>query len=253
MNSIKWGLVSRVVLIGLLIIICITYFTRDRLGGVNEIDPALLAEPVQVAIPNPEPIRFTIDKYAYNLTPSHFYEISGLIVSKKDYSWLSIYRRNKALPVDLCMIWGGNVASDSFKNGDVKFWQGMRFCNFQYGPGVAFNQQQLSYNHLLIDNDYVNGIVKDFNVGDQIKITGKLVTVSAINVGEREHDPTYFGMKSSTTRTDTGAGACEVIYVEGVELIKKGNGISAILFKYAIILFILVILANIVNFFRIRR
>ena len=41
-----------------------------------------------------------------------------------------------------------------------------------------------------------------------------------------EYDPAYFQWNSSVTRTDTEGGACEVIYVSDIEILKKSNPVS---------------------------
>ena len=51
--------------------------------------------------------------------------------------------------------------------------------------------------------------------GDHIRLKGMLVEYS--NPGNGFHRGT------SVTRTDTGNGACETIYVNGFEVIKKAN------------------------------
>ena len=52
--------------------------------------------------------------------------------------------------------------------------------------------------------------------GDQIKIKGYLVDYKVAKDGQ-----TLFTRGTSTTRTDNGNGACETIYVEDVEIIRK--------------------------------
>ena len=72
-------------------------------------------------------------------------------------------------------------------------------------------------------------------VGDQVRIEGKLVNVKAklISPGGRFDSPEY-SWNSSTSRTDSGAGACEVIYVEGITILKKANQFWRILFPISL-------------------
>ena len=59
----------------------------------------------------------------------------------------------------------------------------------------------------------------------------------------------YFELKTSTIRTDDGAGACEIIYVEDVQILKKGNPVSYYLFKSALFLLGVFVIVNVVRFF----
>jgi len=69
-------------------------------------------------------------------------------------------------------------------------------------------------------------------VGDQVRIKGKLINVYAKLVGNRsEFDSEWLKWNTSITRTDTGAGACEVIYVEDVQILRKANSISYYLYN----------------------
>ena len=91
---------------------------------------------------------------------------------------------------------------------------------------------QVSNNHLVIDSEKIEKKINQLSVGDQIKIKGKLVNVHAENLGKPgKYDPKLFEWNSSTKREDTGGGACETIYIEDIEIIKKGNAISYYLNK----------------------
>jgi len=245
-----WWRINRWIFLALLVIFAITYFTRNNYRGVDEINSELYKQPFQVEAYSKEDINFVIGNFEYKLKPLYYYEISGLIVSKKDYSWLSIYKRNEALPVDLCMIWGGNVASKVYKKKGLNFKQGMRFCSFLWQNGMSFNPQEVSNNHLLISNSIINKEIGRLTPGDQVKIIGRLVNVSAKNLeGDDSYDPDYFSLNSSTRREDTGKGACEIIYVEDFEVLKRANPISCFLFKLSILGMLLMIPVNIIRFF----
>ena len=71
-----------------LVLICLlvlTFFTRENIRGVTQIDPAAYGPPRQTAIQNPALIKFTQNNYEYELTPLFNYQISGLIVHKLNY------------------------------------------------------------------------------------------------------------------------------------------------------------------------
>jgi hypothetical protein len=108
------------------LILIITSFSRNDFRSVDDIAPEVLKEPLQVEIDFRQNIRFTKDGYEYNLTPLYEYEISGLVVGKWDYRWFSTYNYDSVFPVDLCLIWGSNMASKVYKNNAVKFSQDCR-------------------------------------------------------------------------------------------------------------------------------
>ena len=82
---------------------------RTSVRSVSEIEPALLAEPVQSPVTNAAPITITRNDYRYEVTPVAEYQLTGLIVHALNYSWFSIDRSEKAFPVDACVIWGDNL------------------------------------------------------------------------------------------------------------------------------------------------
>jgi len=76
------------------------------------------------------------------------------------------------------------------------------------------------------------------------------VNVKATNIGEAgKYDPEYFELNSSTGRGDSGAGACEILLVEDIEIIKKGNQIYHVLYRWGGYLLVLLIILNIIYIF----
>ena len=113
----------------------------------------------------------------------------------------------------------------------IYFWNGIFTCNVKTRDQAAwesFDMQQLSNNHLLSDDEYVRDGVKDLQVGDQIRVRGYLASYESPG-GRRG---------TSTTRTDTGDGACETIYVQQFELLARTTNawrISAYLSAIALV------------------
>ena len=86
-------------------------------------------------------------------------------------------------------------------------------------------------------------------IGDQIKIKGQLVNVKAKSTGETNfYEPDQVQLKTSTTRADSGPGACEIINVKSAEVLKKANFPANSLFKFSYLSLILVVMGNIVVF-----
>lgn len=241
---------NRYLFLGFLVIFIITFFARNNCRNVNEIHPALLNPPIQKSLWRSEKIEFTKKGYAYQLTPVYNYEINALIVSKMNYRLFSIYKTDALFPVDLCLIWGSNVKRGVYKNRSVRFSQDCRWCWAVWSGNVEFNLQELSNNHLLINSKKLERIVKSLVVGDQVKIKGKLVNVKANLVGKgRQYDAQELTWNSSVLRTDSGAGSCEVIYAEDIEILKKANVLSYYLFHISLFGLIILGIWRVTRFF----
>jgi len=242
----------------LVIIFAITFFTKNNYRNTDKIAPEVLSEPIQTKVIGNDIIKFTRDDYKYELTPLFDYEINGLIAHKMDYTWFSIHKRDSVFPLDLCLIWGGNVGDGVYRDKSIHFSQDFRFCMVNWTKDVGFNLSQISNNHLVINDEELEKKLELLSAGDQIKIKGQLVNIVATNLGQPgQYDPEYFEWKSSANRTDSSAGACETIYVDDIEILQKGNPISFYLNKYSlygiIILIILNILAGLINMIKATR
>ncbi len=217
----------------LLITMAITFFTRNNHRSVENPLSVLFDEPQQTKIEQAENIKFEKDGFSYDLEPLYEYEINGLVVNRFDYTWFSLTRTDNVFPIDLCMTWGNNIKNGTYRDRSVDFRQNGRWCFANWGPDINFDFDEVSNNHLVIDDKQIEKLAFSINEGDQIRIKGKLVNVEAENVdGEsQKYEPTLSSWRSSTNRDDSGGGACEVIYVEELEILQKGNFISFWLFK----------------------
>ena len=213
----------------------VTWVARDRLATVDDIHPEALRQPVQTPVKSPEKIEFTRNGYAYTVTPLFDYTMAGLVVHRLDYSWFSIDRGERTFALDIGVIWGSNLSNRVHQAKSIRFSQDSRFCFVQWHGQVPFVMSELSNNHLLVDRDDVERKVKQIQTADQIRLRGKLVNVTArrITPGGR-YDSDEFVWKSSTTRADTGGGACETILVEDVVILKPANEVSRVLFRVSL-------------------
>jgi hypothetical protein len=73
---------------------------------------------------------------------------------------------------------------------------------------------QLSNNHLISADPFVRDRVAELRIGDQIRVKGSLARYGAVGGGLRG---------TSTTRDDTGDGACETILVDDFEIVVPGE------------------------------
>ena len=76
-----------------------------------------------------------------------------------------------------------------------------------------FRGENLSNNHLLVASEKIREQIYSMHSGDQIRLNGMLINYSMAG-GD-------FVRNSSTIRTDEGNGACEVVFVEGVQVLGR--------------------------------
>ncbi|MDO8555512.1 MAG: hypothetical protein Q7R75_03025 [bacterium] len=242
----------KILFIFLLIALAVSFFERDNYKTIKQSDivPSLFGEPLQKEISDKTTVKFTRNDYQYEITPLFNYELNGLVVRKTDYTFLSIYKRSSVFPVDLCVIWGGNLREEVYRNKTLKFEQDMRFCFSKWSGNVNFGVGQFSNNHLVTDNNQMENKLKSLRIGDQIKIKGKLVNVKATLVGEAgKYDPRTFIWNTSTTRTDVGDGACETIFVEEMEILKRADTFMDYLYFFSFYGLVALIFSRIIYFF----
>lgn len=239
-------IINRVFFILLIFLLVWSYFARNNYRSVDIIHSDVVKEPVQLRALEKTPIKISNNDYEYTLTPLFEYEINGLIVHKMDYRWFSIYKMDSVFPMDLCLLWGDNVASKVYQSKKLSFSQDARFAYWKWYGNINFNHDEAANIHLIMKNEELERKLKTLSCGDQVKIKGQLVDVIAENKGKPgRFDPEEFRLKSSTKRTDTGAGACEIIYVDSFEILEKANILPNTTYKFSLFLLIISIFGKI--------
>ena len=242
--------INKFLLLVLLVVCGVTYFQRNNYKSVDEIAPETLSEPLQRQLYTPDHIVFVRDGYKFDVTPLYDYKLSGLLVSKMGYRFFSIYKYDSIFPFDVCVIWGSNVKRKVYKKKTIKFSQDCRWCNVSWNePDVDFDFTEISNNHLLINNREIEGKIKSLVQGDQIQILGRLVNVKAFKVNTKDtSSPEEISWRTSTTRTDSGAGACEIIYVDKIKILKKANVIPSLVYQISFYCLIALVAINVLRF-----
>ncbi len=177
-----------------------------HLPARDQLLPEVLTEPVQNMVRMPA-FAAHAGKVDYSVAPVADYEITGLVVSRHDadtwWDWIHAAANDHLNVVDLCMVWGANAASGAYEK--TSFSSGQFVCYFESRNAEALapaNVRALSNNHLLTDQPRIARRLRKVQVGDQIRMTGQLVSYS--------HNAGFaFARGTSTTRDDTGNGACE--------------------------------------------
>lgn len=199
----------------------------------------LFQEPVQTETEK-EPFSIEYRGESYYIEPQYEYELWGLVVSHNDISsWSDWYHDSDSFDTkDLCVIWGENLRSEDYR--EVEYESGSWTCYFTYGSDIDFSGDQLSNNHLITDDERIRELIQSVHVGDQIHFRGQLVNYSYAD---------GFTRKSSTSRTDSGNHACEVVFVEEIEVLEKANTLWHQLFFWSRYVFLLLLALKIFLFF----
>lgn len=221
----------------------------------KEVLPQLNNDPIQTPT-SAQKFSIKSGEKEYEIVPLYNYELYGMIVSTGDnLNWLSRFKDSDPLNAnDLCVIWGSNIQSGIYQQ--MNFKNEEFICEIQYNGDrkdfSKYSNDHLSNNHLLLDsqiNSKLYDKIRSAKAGDQIHFKGYLASYSVITNGVSPGART-----SSTTREDSGNGACEVVYVTDFEIIKANQptvtsvfNISKLALEYGVaawlIIFILILLA----------
>jgi hypothetical protein len=186
------------------------------LPGAIEFQPQIEQEPRQRQITK-QALTVPYAGVDYRVEPLFSYELYGLVVSYRQHDGEDSMHRwsNDHLNVaDVCVVWSETALSPTLPRLD--FWNGIFTCNVQTRDSMAwanFDMKQLSNNHLISADPFIRDRVAEMRVGDQIRIKGSLVRYGAVGGSLRG---------TSTTRDDTGDGACETILVDEFEVVAPG-------------------------------
>jgi hypothetical protein len=211
----------------------VSFWNRNDLPRNIEFVPDIDDEPKQTAT-NHRPFTAAYNDVEYLVEPEYEYELTGMIVSfrhHKGNSRMHLQANDHLNMLDVCVVWGDNTASKYLHK--INFWNGIFTCNVRTRDQLAwdsFDMNQLSNNHLISDDDYIRDRVRDINIGDQIRVRGYLASYSSAHGGKRG---------TSTTRTDTGDGACETVYVEDFGIVRPATSYWRISMFASLALFLL--------------
>ena len=193
-----------------LLIIALLLIKGWPLRGEVSYGPGVLApdEPNQVNINN-APMFMHND---YFITPLADFEVNARVLSRRTYSW---GRESDLSPVDFALGWGR--MSDEAVYSQINIRQSNRFYYWQVQQ-FPIPRREIETNsanmHMIPANQSVERSMKNVRIGDLITFKGKLVKAEA---------PDGWSWVSSLTRTDTGRGACELVFVEEFEIIEPDS------------------------------
>lgn len=156
--------------------------------------------PLQAPINTPPP---ALRKGDVSIKPLATFSLSARVLSRADYHWDS---GASVSPVDLALGWGR--MSDSAVLDKMEISQSMRFFSWRVKQFPIPEQEIIesaANMHLIPANAAVEREIKRTHVGDIVTFDGYLVEADWPNGGK---------WVSSLTRSDSGPGACELVWVE---------------------------------------
>ena len=223
----------------------VTWFYKDKLPEPGFYINPDLADPRQTPTAR-TPFSTSVNGQTYLITPKFDYEFEAIVVSYHDAdaftdishfsSWKDFINLR-----DLCVVWGENLRSGVYQR--MKFHNDSWTCWVQWQAQDAslFRKDQLSNNHLLSDSPRIQQAILDAEPGDHIRIRGMLVEYANPGNG--------FKRGTSTTRMDTGNGACETIYVTDFAILQKANAGARSLYRFSFWLAVLGLIGFVIFLF----
>lgn len=208
---------SKILIFASLPVLLVSFWNRNTLPGDIDYVPQVFEEPRQTATRN-KPFDIRYKGIDYEVEPQYDYELHGMVVSFRHHdgnSRMHLRSNDKLNMLDVCVVWGDNLRHPDLN--DLDFWNGIFTCNVSTRDQAAwdaFDMYQLSNNHLISDDELIRDRVSGLKVGDQIRVRGSLASYGSTGGGKRG---------TSTTRLDTGDGACETIFVEDFSIVRPAR------------------------------
>ena len=139
----------------------------------------------------------------YNITPLQSFDIEARVLSTEHYAF---GHAADLAPVDLVLGWG--PMSDEAVLSKIDITQSNRFY-YWHVDAFPIPREQIETNsanmHMIPADSAIEKVLKSIRPGQLVKLKGYLVEVKTAD---------GWHWKSSLSRTDTGNGACELVYVK---------------------------------------
>jgi hypothetical protein len=167
--------------------------------------PGVLAphDPRQQSVDAPTPLEL----HGYVLEPRARFEVEARVLSAERYRWDA---GASLAPLDLALGWG--PMSDSSVLSRFRVTQGARYYTLYPKEGAPELDEALRHSanmHLIPADAAVARVLDSARKGHVVTLRGRLVDAAR---------PDGFTWRTSLSRDDTGAGACELFLVEAASL-----------------------------------
>lgn len=141
------------------------------------------------------------------LTPVATFDVVARVLGAERYRYDQL---SSVIPVDLAAGWG--IMSDTSVTNRMNISQSMRFYYVSGPRDLPWEEIFVSSSnmHLIPSSKKVRSRVLSLRKGQTVHLWGTLVNVRIAGGGS---------LRTSTVRTDRGAGACEIIYVDSLVIL----------------------------------
>ena len=169
-------------------------------------EPGVLigSDPTQVNLPRDEP---AIDFGDFHLKPLARFTLNARLLHSRVYRFDPGAR---LVPIDLAVGWG--PMSDQQVLDRLHITQSMRFFWYEYQNPPPISKDQIINHatniHIIPSTPELSAICKSLRCGALLHLSGELVEATGPQIGT---------WRSSLSRTDSGNGACELLYLEKME------------------------------------
>lgn len=193
-----------------LLAIVAAFFGWNYLHRPIDYPPGILisSEPNQTATVDEPLVRGS-----FNLKPLAHFTLDARVLHRKVYRW---DRQAVLVPVDLALGWG--PMSDQRVLDQLKITQSMRFYWYEWTSQPPIPQEQIishSTNlHVIPSTPEIEALCKSLRAGTLVHLSGDLVEATAPGMG---------AWRSSLSRTDTGNGACELMWVKELSILPAAS------------------------------
>jgi hypothetical protein len=172
----------------------------------REIDrvPGVLAgeDPIQVSVDaHPD-----VERGAFRLVPRAEFRATVRVLRREDYS---VDPLAELVPTDFAVGWG--PMSDSAVLEDIEISQGNRFYYWRTESWPIERRAIETHSanwHVIPGSDDVRAVLDELRAGSLVELRGQLVDIEGAETR----------MRTSLTRDDTGAGACEILLASSVSV-----------------------------------
>jgi len=194
--------------IAFIVALVAAWFVYHRINAPNTYPPGVLlaGEPEQ----HDPQYDVSFDYKNFHLKPLAAFVIDARVLHRKIYRYDS---QASLAPVDVAVGWG--PMSDQGVLDRLSISQSARFYFYEYkNPPPIPKDEIISHStnmHLIPSTDAIASECKSLRSGELIHLSGLLVQATG---------PGIATWTSSLSRTDSGNGACELVWVEDLEKIE---------------------------------
>ena len=149
----------------------------------------------------------------FRIVPQARFELRARVLARKDYQ---VGTESEISPTDLALGWG--LMSDSATLSRIEITQADRWYRwYSQDPTLPLGdvESHSANMHMVPADAQVAQALASVREGALLRISGLLVNVEQVDTG--------WHWQTSLSRTDTGAGACELVWVRELQLLDSGS------------------------------